>query len=157
MLREHGDGFSVSVKNDAFALGLDGENCTCSSSLATPAVASSGHAISYVFASASQQLVINVTYELRPGAMFVSKSIALYDTAAVSGASRVRMVNAVSAMEGVELASHGQPASTTATKSNVQFFRWEAASGITSSANSNLNRTAGVFLTAQNHLSRVHR
>ena len=74
--------------------------------------------------------------------MFVSKSIALTDTAAGSGASRVRMVNAVSAMEGAELSSYGQAASTTATKSAVQFFRWPQ--------HSNLNRTAGAFLTAQN-------
>jgi hypothetical protein len=105
-------------------------------------------AVSYVFASPSQQLAINVTYELRPGARFISKSIALTDTADTTNATdvaRVRMVNAVSAMDGAVLTSHGQASSETRTSSAVQFLRWADSAGA-----ANLNRTSGAFLTAQN-------
>jgi hypothetical protein len=150
--------FNVSVGNDAFSLGLDGENCTCSSSLAAPTVTRpSEQAVSYVFASPSQQLSINVTYTLSLGAMFVSKSIALSDSVFASGSattdgsagpSRVRMVNAVSAMEGAALTGRNQqPPSSTITKSNVQFFRWPVSAEATAPSS---NRTAGAFLTAQN-------
>ena len=144
------NGFKVSVSNDAFALALDGDSCACSSGLAAPTMTHNQAAVSYVFASPSQQLTINVTYELRPGAFFVSKSLTLTDTADdTSGmvndsAVRVRMVNTVSAMDGAILTSHGKASIDTRTSNSVQFLRWADA------ASTSLNRTSGAFLTAQN-------
>lgn len=131
----------VDVSNDAFALGLDRSNCTCSSSLATPTMKHlSADAVSFTFAAPAQNLVMNVTYELRADADFVSKTISLTDT---GKANLTRQVNAVSAMEGATLQSNGAASTDTRTASNVQFFRWPSTQAAAS-------RTAGAFLTAQN-------
>ena len=131
----------VDVVNDAFALGLDRRNCTCSSSLATPTMEHlSADAVSFTFASPAQSLTMNVTYELRPDADFISKTISLTDT---GRANLTREVNAVSAMEGASLQSNGAASTDTRTASNVQFFRWPSTQAAAS-------RTTGAFLTAQN-------
>ena len=137
---------SVAVGRDDFALALDGENCTCSSRLAEPTVHHmSANVVSFGYASPQQKLLINVTYELRPqSSAFISKTISLTDT---SGANITRVVNSVSAMDGVALQGRGSgptgPADTTSTSNAVQFFRWN-------DTHAPATRTVGAFLTAQN-------
>jgi hypothetical protein len=49
----------VAIINDAFALGLDGENCTCSSSLAMPTMKRlNTNSISFMFASPRQHVAL---------------------------------------------------------------------------------------------------
>jgi hypothetical protein len=146
---------NVSVGNDAFAIGLDGAGCVCSSKLATPTTRQQQHgdsgdgegqSVSFTFASPSQELSAEVTYELRPGAAFVSKTIVLTDTTGGaeggSGMAVVRTLDAVSAMDGVILTSGGEAPGDARTASNVKFQRW---------ADGDDNRTtSGAFLTAQN-------
>jgi len=136
----------VSVGNDAFALGLDKEVCACSASLATPEMqrSAAANAVSFTFASPSQQLSINVTYQLLPGAAFVTKSIALTDT---GGANRTREVNSVTAMDGTNLQLGGKASADTRIASNVQFLRWASDPSDPQPASA---RTFGAFLTAQN-------
>lgn len=94
-------GLNVSTENDGFALSLDGKDCICSSQLPNPRmmVHQNPLAVSFVFASPSQLLAINVTYALRPGTSFVTKSIALTDAGGLSstGGNVTRVVNSVSA------------------------------------------------------------
>ena len=101
---------------------------------------SSENMVRFGFASPAQKLLINVTYELRPDADFVSKSITLTDT---SGTNLTRVVNSVSAMDGVMLQNHGEASSDSRTSSEVQFYRWN-------DTQAPATRTVGAFLTAQN-------
>ena len=134
-------GFNVSIGNDAFALGLDGKNCTCSSSLSDPTMQRlAANAISFIFMSPAQNLVVNVTHELWPNATFVTKTMELTDT---SGSKLTRQVNSVTAMDGANLQSQSKGARDTRTSQNVQFFRWSAPQP---------SRTLGAFMTAQNSL-----
>ena len=131
---------NVTVGNDAFALGLDRKNCTCSSSFAAPAIQRAEASISFTFASPSQHLSINVTYEIRPNAAFVSKSIALTDT---TGANLTREVNSVTAMDSANLQLYGKAPDATRTASNVQFLSCP-------DHHTPATRTVGAFVTAQN-------
>eukprot|EP01052_Picozoa_sp_SAG31_P007709 SAG31_NODE_371_length_16628_cov_3.741943_17_plen_686_part_00 len=132
---------NVSIGKDEFALGLDRKNCTCSSSLADPAIGHvSSNVVSFKFSSPAQKLLINVTYELRPQSAFISKTITLTDT---SGTNITREVNSVSAMDGVALQSRGGPSVSTRMSQAVQFFRWN-------DSHAPATRTVGAFLTAQN-------
>lgn len=150
-------GLSVAVGNDAFAIGLDGENCTCSSSLAPPSITQGNATISYAFVSPSQQLKVDVRYELPAGARFVSKTMSLTDTAD-SGSppvGRVRMINAVSAMDGLTLTRRSAAPSDSRTASNVLFLRWPdppfgALNSRRTQGKGQPARSSGAFITAQN-------
>ena len=136
------NGLNVTVGNDGFAIGIDRKGCTCSSNLATPAMqrSKSANAISFTFASPLQRLSINVTYELRPDAAFVSKSIALTDT---TGTNLTREVNAVTAMDSANLQLYGKAPDATRAASNVQFLS-------SADRQSPSTRTVGAYMTAQN-------
>ena len=137
---------NVAVNNDAFALSLDGQECTCSSSLSAPVVTKStaGDAVSFAFVSPAQKLKIDVTYFLRTGASFLSKTMTLTDTTS-SNTKVIRMVNSVSLVDGATVEknakSHTTASTDTRIASNVQFLRWNGTSA---------TQTVGAFLTAQN-------
>ena len=132
---------NVSIENDAFALGLDSAGCVCSSQLAAPRreQLADEQAISFTFTFPSQQLSAQVKYHLPHGATFVTKTIILTDT---SAAKAVRVLDSVSAMDGVGLQNHGKHPDATRVVNNVKFFRW---------ADDANHTTSGAFLTAQNH------
>lgn len=133
----------VTVGNDAFAVGLDRANdCTCSASLAAPTVSQRGNnAVSFVFASPSQQLQINVTYEIRAESQkFLSKTIQLTDT---SGQNKTREVNSVTAMAGAIWKSNGKASNDVRVSSAVEFQRFPATTAPAA-------HSTGLFLTAQN-------
>lgn len=100
--------------------------------------------VTFTFASPAQDLSINVTFELRPGTAFVSKTITLTDTRG-AGSEPTREVNSVTAMDGVAVRLDGAAPAATRTSNNVQFLRTAnpQAPGAPS-------HTGGVFLTAQN-------
>ena len=104
----------------------------------------SADAVSFAFVSPSQNLVVDVAYQLRPGAAFVSKTISLTDTRTQqANLTRTREVNAVSAMQGASLQNNGAASTDTRTAHHVQFLRWP-------STQATARRTSGAFLTAQN-------
>ena len=143
----------LQVQNDDFILTLDGLSINSSMLLAPTLSASNATNCNFTFIAPAAELSVDVMYELRPRASFVSKTLTLRHTGSPQGTVwPIRNLTSCMPFAGIKLSftGHPMPTSSKVVRSHygledyAGFVRWETPQA-----------KYGALLTAQNPYLRI--